>query len=382
MSPSSAAPADRSPRLPASAPPTSLSTPSLIVAGPAGHGVSDYARDLADRVVALDPSTRVARTDGLDQLTAALAAVPRAHLNVTDKILGTSPEDAAENLERLAASTPLTLTLHDLPQTSDGERNLPRRRAAYARFVAAAHGVVVSSEHEGALFEQFLATVDPALPRPRVIPLGTRPGAPFDGSGTGRRHDGTADTPAAATLTVVIAGFVYPGKGHVDAIEAAGLLGRRLGEAAPHLRVLALGAASRGHDDDVDRLREHAARLGVAFEITGHLDDDAYERAFRQPGVPLVAHRHFSASRSLLDWAEQGRRALVIDGRYTREAAALRPGTIELYDGDDPAVLADHLDRAWRDPRTTRLAAGTTLAPTLDDVAAEHVRWWRDDVAW
>ena len=77
------------------------------------------------------------------------------HLHATDRLFGTGPEDAAEVVERWAARCRLTLTLHDVPQTSDGAM-FERRRTAYARMVAAAERVAVNSRHEQLLMAEFL----------------------------------------------------------------------------------------------------------------------------------------------------------------------------------------------------------------------------------
>ena len=356
-----------------------MPTPLCIVVGPPSHGVTAYASDVADALIRLDPDA-----PRLDVATAGLAEAAvvegrpeRVHLHVTDKLFGSSLERAAERIERIAAATSLTITLHDLPQPSDGETAVHRRAAAYRRMARAAHGVVVSSEHERSLLAEH---VDDALDRVLVVPLGTRPGAPFAADGaTGavpRPAPPASSAPDGVGLRVVIAGYVYPGKGHDDAIAACAELVRRgdVGAAT----VVALGGPSTGHERDVEVLSDSASALGVRFEVTGRLDDDAYAAAFHAPVVPLVAHRHWSASRSLLDWAEQGRRAVVADTRYTREMDALRPGSIALYDPEAPGALATALLAAHRDPSSTALPTGTSLAPDLDDVAAAHLAWWRE----
>ncbi|MDY0891909.1 hypothetical protein [Frigoribacterium sp. CFBP9030] len=358
-----------------------MPTPLCIVVGPPSHGVTAYASDVAASLIEADPAVR-RRDVATAELAETLVAderPARVHLHVTDKLFGSSLEDAAERVERLAALTSLTVTLHDLPQPSDGETAVHRRAAAYRRMARAAHGVVVSSEHERSLLAEH---VDDALPRVLVAPLGTRPGAPFASAGSagsaGSGVDSESAPPAAdpSELRVVIAGYVYPGKGHDDAIAACGDLVRR-GEAAS-ATVVALGGPSAGHERDVEALASAATAVGVRFEVTGRLGDEAYAAAFHAPVVPLVAHRHWSASRSLLDWAEQGRRAVVADTRYTREMDALRPGSIALYDPESDGALAAALLAAHRDPRSTALPAGTSLAPTLDDTAAAHLAWWRE----
>ncbi len=109
------------------------------------------------------------------------------------------------------------------------------------------------------------------------------------------------------------------------------------------------------------------------FEATGFLEDADFASRIVADGIPLAAHEHVSASRSMLDWVEAGRRPLVISSRYAQEMAMLRPGTMALY---EPAELPRRLVAAWLDPGQTWLDPGTPLAPTLVDVAAEYLAWW------
>jgi glycosyltransferase involved in cell wall biosynthesis len=346
--------------------------PELVLVGPPRHGVSAYARDLAEALtlagfsvsmpVVPDPETAVARAAGTD----------RVHVHFTDRIFGSTPEDAADLVERMAALTRLSVTLHDLPQPSDGTR-FARRARAYGRVLDAVRGAVVSSEHEASLVATHLA---PHARPVTVIPIGTRiPSAPRTRDQATR--DQAADAPAApGALRVLIAGYIYPGKGHLEAINAVATVRDKLRATAEPLdeaTVVAIGSASPGHEADVEFLQRHAAASGVALRVTGYLDDSAYRAAVSAHGIPLAAHQHLSASRSMLDWVEQGRLPLVADSPYAREMARLRPNTLRLY---QPAQLAEHLEDGWRRPGSTRLAAGTPLYPTLADGALAHRDWW------
>lgn len=347
--------------------------PLCLVWGPPGHGVTDYGADVARAARSIDRRVGIEVVSDLDDAFAALRSTgaTSAHLHVTDRLLGDSPEQAAGALERLAAATALSITLHDVPQHSDGAM-YRRRVAAYARFAAAATAVAVNSGHERMLLTEHRVTTEP----PEVVPLGTRTAAAPDG---GDPAPGVADAgagPVPSDLIVLIAGFVYPGKGHVTAIDAAARAVRTLrGDRAPVGRavVRALGGASAGHEGDLDDLRHRADASDVVFETTGFLSDERFAAALRGEGIPLAAHEHVSASRSMLDWVEAGRRPLVVDSRYAREAEALRPGTAIVSPRDD---LAARLVEAWRDPSRTRLAAGHPLQPDLGDVAARYLAWW------
>jgi glycosyltransferase involved in cell wall biosynthesis len=346
---------------------SSSGIPELVLVGPPRHGVAAYATDLAEAVeragfvvsrpVVADAEAAVARAAGTD----------RVHVHFTDRIFGSTPEDAADLVERMAALTRLSVTLHDLPQPSDGTR-FTRRARAYGRVLDVVRGAVVSSEHEADLVATHLA---PPTGPVAVIPIGTRrPAAP-------QPPDQAAAAPAApGPLRVLIAGFIYPGKGHREAIDAVAALRdtlRAAGEPLQEATVVAIGSASPGHEADVEVLQRHASASGVILRVTGYLDDIAYRAAVSAHGIPLAAHQHLSASRSMLDWIEQGRLPLVADSTYAREMARLRPNTLRLY---QPAQLAEQLEDGWRRPGSTRLAPGTPLHPTLTDGALAYRDWW------
>jgi hypothetical protein len=334
--------------------------PVLLVVGPAGHGVVQYGADVASSVTGRRDGVRIAQVPDVADAEAVMTGSDRVHVHVTDRILGQSPEQAADVVERWASGCRISVTLHDVPQPSDGTM-FGRRCAAYGRMAAAASATAVNSRHEQELWLAHIGVDVPA-----AIPLGARveraPGAPRD-----------ATTP---DLAVLIAGFVYPGKGHLPAIRAAAAAAaelRRRENEPRRIVVRAIGAPSRGHEDDIAVLSEEAARLGVTFEVTGFLDERDFSDALRAPGVPLAAHEHVSASRSMLDWVEVGRRPLVVDSRYAREMDELRPGTMRRY---RPDVLAGALVDAWLRPGDTWLSSDTPLTPTIDEVADRYLTWW------
>ncbi len=296
--------------------------PVTFVGGSPRHGVVRHARQIAA---------------ALGRGTEDLVGTGPLHVHVTDKLWGTGPEAAADALEALAERRPLTVTLHDLPQASDGPERQPRRAAAYARIARVARGVVVSSEHEAALLR---AVVDVEA---TVIPLPVGPVA-------------APDPTAELDDQVTVLGFFYPGKGHAEVIAAT----------PPGLGVTVLGAASPGHEGELAAL---AGKHPVT--VTGWLEDAELVARLRRAAVPVAAHRHLSASGSIVAWVAAGRRPLVPDGPATRELAGLRPGTLTLYD-DLPAAIA----AARADPASTWLAPGTSTRPAPADAAAAYRAWW------
>ncbi len=322
-----------------------MSAQPVLLVHPGPHGVAAYARDIAARVAALDARARVVDLDGL----ATLPAGTPVHAHVTDRLWGASPEEATTAVTALAARHPLTVTLHDVPQASDGERNRPRRRAFYRAVVEAARGVAVNSRHERELLIEEGVWDGPVA----VIPLPV------------------AATPAPAPApvgdgSVGVLGFFYPGKGHDEALTAAALAG------VP--RVTVLGRASDGHADDLAAFVRRGADAGVDVEVTGWLDDTAMAARARAVAVPVIAHRHISASGSLASWIGWGRAPLAVRNRYVDEMAALRPGTLRpVADAD----LAAEVAAALAEPRRTWHGIHP-LPFGPDDAARAYRDWWAE----
>ncbi|MEJ7650269.1 MAG: hypothetical protein WKF57_14740 [Nakamurella sp.] len=304
-----------------------------LVFGPPEHGVTRHALALADAagesICHLDPPAHPTLGTVLRALSeqSPPSGTP-VHLHVTDRLLGATPADAAELVEGLAAVHPVSVTLHDLPQPSDGPERFARRATAYHRIAAVAISVQVSSRHERAL----LAAIAPEV-RTVVVPLPV-PGRP------------AALRPAAAVRaapTVGILGYLYPGKGHAEVLAALDQLGR------DEVGLVALGGPSAGHDWLVDDLRHRAG--GRALDITGYLDDDELDRRISAVTVPVVAPSHVSASGSLHRWIGCGRRPVTLDNPYSREVAELLPGSVILTDDLPSAIVAALLRPAttWRD---------------------------------
>lgn len=295
-----------------------------LVFGPPEHGVTRHALELAaaagEPICHLDrpaPPTLGAVLQALSQ--EALPSGTPVHLHVTDRLLGATPADAAALVEGLAAVHPISVTLHDLPQPSDGPERFARRAAAYQRIAVAAISVQVSSRHERAL----LAAIAPGV-RTVVVPL------PVPGRPAARRSAAAAAVRTAPTVGIL--GYLYPGKGHAEVLAVLDQLGR------DEVGLVALGGPSAGHDWLVDDLRHRAG--GRALEITGYLDDEELDRRISAVTVPVVAPSHVSASGSLHRWIGCGRRPVTLDNPYTREVAELLPGSLVLTDDLSSAIAA------------------------------------------
>lgn len=327
-----------------------------LVLGPSAHGVTKYGervhRALTDngydahdvlRVGDIADATTALRTADFDVL----------HVHVTDRLFGDSPREAAAQFDSIAdaAGVPVTTTLHDLPQPSDGP-GMAERAECYRAVARRAAATVVSSDHEAALVREFVderATVS-------VVPLLIEPVV--------------RGGPEELENAVAVLGFLYPGKGHVETLRAmAGL--------DPSVAFVALGTPSPGHDDLIDELHSIAAESGRKCEITGYLDDDALDRRVRAIAVPVAHHRHMSASGSIGTWIAAGRRPAVPSTRYTEELQQRSPGVVRIHDDTDDA-LAVAIRAGLDDCLSTLLDPDVEPRPTPRDVAQQYDRIMRE----
>ncbi|GAB47363.1 hypothetical protein [Mobilicoccus pelagius] len=349
-----------------------------LVPGPDRHGVTRHALDLLGRPALADHSVRRVVEDGpaatTDDTTALLEAAvvdaaeagrgedaraPHVHLHLTDHLLAPTAGECAEIFVALAARHPVSLTLHDLPQPADGPGRYERRRAAYARMAEASRGVVVASDHERALLTTALAEEGRAAPPIVVVPLPLDP------------PDPRGPVSPAGPRSLAVFGWLYPGKGHADALEALATLG---GDAAD-VGLVALGEVSPGHEDEAHTLRRRAHELGRTVTVTGHLPDDAVRDALRTAWIPVAPHRHVSASGSIGSWLAAGRRPLVPTGTYVDEIESRCPGASFRYGpGTDHPDLAAAARAALADPSLTWLDPGARLTPDGDGAAAALAR--------
>lgn len=324
---------------------TATSPHVQLVVGPAQHGVTAAALVQA-AVPGPVEVVRCERAVGLEDVEPLSRSVRDrvVHVHVTDRLFGRTPEEAAEFLVAVAAGCTLVVTLHDLPQPSDGPVNHPRRSTAYARIARAAAGVVVSSEHERRLLSA--CGVDDARVSVVPLPVPSSCGA----------HDPESGPPAGRDVAVL--GFLYPGKGHAAVLEALRDLPSEIG-------LLALGRPSEGHEDLVASLSARAAELDRRFAVTGFVPEADLPRILRSVLVPVAPHEHLSASGSINTWIGAGRRPLVPVSDYVTELLDRNPGAVDPYD-DLPTALAG----AVADPGRTWLPRGFVGHPTVHETVA------------
>ncbi|MGV0431434.1 glycosyltransferase family 1 protein [Corynebacterium sp. 20_84] len=312
-----------------------MSRPIHLVVGPDGHVVTEYALSLA----------AATKSDVLRETEFSNAELPDGfiHTTFTDHLFGDSPAAAVDNLLTRIGQRRLSISFHDIPQPEEGDERFARRAPAYLRLARACNesgGVAVTnSDHEARFFRSQGMDVSVVhLPIPRV-----------------------ESTYAPEPGTVGVLGFLYPGKGHEDLIRALAGTGYRL---------RFLGSVSSGHEEWANGLLRRATDAGLDAEITGWLTDDELAAEMGRTAVPVCAHKHFSASGSLMTWLGAGRRVLATDSDYTREIDAWLPGRITLIDPTAPGGWAAAID-AFTNP-------GPADPPswTWDDVAARWKELW------
>ena len=313
-----------------------------LVLGPAEHGVAAHALGLAgaagEPVVHLPAPSPPPLSLVLARVAAVVGPHDSVHAHVTDRLFGPTADAAAELVEAVARAYPLTVTLHDLPQESDG-RHHAARRDAYRRIARAAIGVQLSSRHE----QRLLAAIDPSLTS-TVVPLPV----PVPQVRRSAGQAGPAPHPLPPTATednapmVAVLGFLYPGKGHAEVLAALDRLGR------PDIDLVALGRPSDGHEWLVNELTRRAGDRRLT--VTGYLDEATLDSWIDHVDVPVVAPTHVSASGSVHRWIGAGRRPVAVRTAYTTELDAAMPGCVRLTDD-----LAAGIARALEDPADTRL---------------------------
>ncbi|SES45237.1 hypothetical protein [Actinokineospora terrae] len=306
---------------------------SIHAPGPEGHGVVRHAALVADLV-----RGRGIRTDATD--------VDLAHAQFTDSLHGAGIAQATTVFLDWAttAPRPLVVTLHDVPGGDPGDERDRARTHGYRRVAAVCDAVVVSSRHEAVKARGF-------TDRPvHVIDL---PLTPMPDPGP---RPWWADRPVLGVL-----GFIYPGKGHAEAVAAAA-------RSPLKPRVVAAGAVSPGHAGLVRSLGDQARAHGVDLVITGPLSDAAMAAAAMAITVPLALNHRVSASGTLLTWWQARRRPLATPGEYARELHQRHPHGLTLC--ADESELDTAVAGALRRSESTWL----DQVPAWPDAGAAHAR--------
>lgn len=289
-----------------------------MVIGPQEHGVTAYALDLC-RALHIKP-LRFETWQDLESALPLSVDSEALHLCFTDYLWGETPQDAVALVRRLSEQFYLSISFHDVPQPQEGQERFAARAQAYAALGGRADVLVVNSQHEAAFFTQHcVAQVHPVvlpLPLPpKTVPPKTetanaqQPNSKLAGDSVSENSSAPREP-----LEIGVMGFVYPGKGHEELLQSI---------AGMNANVRALGGFSAGHDWLQSHLQDIAHTSGVGFEITGYLSEEELQAQMMCTEVPICAHRHFSASGSLMKWISLGRKVLVSDSPYSRELAQI-----------------------------------------------------------
>lgn len=335
-----------------------------VLVGPNEHGVTEYGLRLVRALshLAGGQTVPVHRFATWQKLRDAVDGGWRpgepgdpVHVTFTDHLFGADPQAAVELVDKLAESRPLSVSVHDVPQPQEGTARYQRRAAAYVHLAERADVLWVNSEHEARFFLDECRRQGSRAVDPRIVPL-PLPATLTDATDTAGKRGGSG---VASDVTVM--GFIYPGKGHAELIDAL---------AGTGVRVRALGALAAGHAELGEQLTQAAERGGLDLEISGYLPEADLERAMRAADVPVCPHRHFSASGSLMKWVALGRRVLVADSDYARELAELWPEFIVTVCDDQWAQAIAELPQGFSEP----LEPPTNW--TWQDVARAYQHTW------
>ncbi len=268
------------------------------------------------------------------------------HVNLSDRLVADAAahwHDLVDWVQRRGRL--LAVTLHDLPQIAEGADRRRRRSIRFRDIAAVADVVLVSSESER-MTARSLGIAASVVAHP-IFP--TRAGSTPD----------RTPLPPDPTPTIVVAGFVHPGKGVAQLLESVGDV---RGTALDGWQLRLVGAATDQHAHEPKQL-EHAARAnGLDFHHTGPVSQSRWDREMVRATVAVCPHLHCSASGSILSWIAHGRRPLTAALPFSQELVSERPGAVTIvHDPGDwlgaivTAATAEPIAiderRRWRTPR-------------------------------
>lgn len=267
------------------------------------------------------------------------------HVHFTDALWGPSIDAAAKAFRHWTdqVQRPLVLTVHDVPGFDTDRERDHRRRQGYRAVLEPADVVIVSSEHEAAAVRTIAGRPAVVIELPLVLPTTTRSYAAH------RRSE-----PVVGVL-----GFIYPGKGHREIIQASAAAGIR--------RVAHLGTPSPGHASLAQSLESEALALGVVVKTSGYLSDADLSAAIAEIDIPVWSASGTNASASLVTWIAHQRRPIAVDSPISTELLAKHPQCATMV---GPGHLSEAIAWAARNPGSTALA---TL-PSWSSVGHLHLR--------
>ena len=293
-----------------------------VLLGEPGDGIRAYAeRIFASGRVPDDHAVLITPDDTLP----TVAPGDVVHVHVTDRLVERHPR-RWEWVTAAARSVAVVMTVHDVPQMEEGLARFDRRVATLRAIVEPADLVVTNSESERRTLHEI--GIDA-----RVVPHPIFPVPPVTAG------------PRLRSLTVV--GFIHPGKGVIDLLDAVGHVAGTVLEGW-HLRLV--GAVAAGHDAHLDAIRHAAEGIGLPTVHTGAVDDRRWAWELTHAGVAICPHLHMSASGSLLSWIAAGRRPVTSATPFVRELAAERRGALHLVHRRADWAPAIHSAVVGRDP--------------------------------
>lgn len=146
----------------------------------------------------------------------------------------------------------------------------------------------------------------------------------------------------AGRKVITLLGFIFPRKGHEDAIEALAHL-----PADVHLVF-----AGKGSDDYVEVLRNHAREKGVQdrLTITGFLSEDDLNLYMAASDVAVCPFHNVSASGSLATWLSANKPIVAYDQPLMRDYKSKFPEHLFLSPKGDIRKFAGHVGDVLESP--------------------------------